>query len=105
MTDESDMDELDCHQALDRLYDFLDMEMTPADVSRMQAHLSTCDGCASQFHVEQHLRTLLKRSCCEKAPTDLKVRIMAQITRLTVVTRESESATQETENGPSGTVS
>lgn len=72
---------VDCALALQRLYDYLDSEMTPSDVERIKAHVESCGTCFKEYDLEEHLKTLIKRSCCEKAPDDLRLRIMAQIKR------------------------
>ena len=71
---------IDCEQALDRLYEFLDSEMTPGDVARMKEHIASCSTCLSEYDLEEHVRELVRRSCCERAPIELRTRILTQIT-------------------------
>lgn len=71
---------MDCGQALDRLYEFLDSEMTPGDVQRMKEHIASCATCLSEYDLEEHVRELVRRSCTERAPVELRARILTQIT-------------------------
>lgn len=38
---------------MDRLDDFLDRELTPEEMHRVQAHLDTCGACTGQFQLER----------------------------------------------------
>ena len=52
------MDRLDrytCEEALRRLEDFLDRELAPEEMRRVQAHLDTCAACTSQFRFEDRV--------------------------------------------------
>lgn len=52
------MDRLDrytCEEALRRLEDFLDRELAPEEMQRVQAHLDTCAACTSQYQFEARL--------------------------------------------------
>lgn len=73
------MDRLDrytCDEALRRLEDFLDRELTADEMARVQAHLDTCAPCTSQFRYEATLlngiRQRLQRTTL---PPDLLTRI------------------------------
>jgi anti-sigma factor (TIGR02949 family) len=73
------MDRLDrysCDEALRRLEDFLDHELTANEMHRVQAHLDTCAPCTSQFRYEASLlagiRERLRRTTL---PPDLLSRI------------------------------
>lgn len=52
------MDRLDrytCEEALRRLEEFLDRELTPEEMGRVQAHLDTCAACTGQFRFESQV--------------------------------------------------
>jgi len=41
-----------CEEAFRRLDDFLDCELSPDDMTRVQEHLEICAGCAREFNFE-----------------------------------------------------
>ncbi len=77
-------DEVDCTQALARLFEFLDDEIDELAGDQIRRHLADCEPCLAEYDVEHHLKALVKRSCAESAPSSLHVRIRAQL----VVLRE-----------------
>ncbi|MCV2394125.1 mycothiol system anti-sigma-R factor [Actinotalea sp. M2MS4P-6] len=75
-------DEVNCAEALAKLFDFLDAEISELDGDRIRAHLADCDGCLHEYDIEDHLKALVRRSCKEAAPAELHVRIRQQLTVL-----------------------
>jgi mycothiol system anti-sigma-R factor len=81
--------ELDCSEALHRVYEYLDGEMTADDTARIASHLEECAPCLHAYDVDQALKALIKRSCqCEAAPVALRTQIMARITTIQVQLHE-----------------
>ena len=75
----------DCRDILDRVYSYLDEEVTVDDVAKIRHHLEECGPCLQQYDLESALKALVKRSCaCEPAPPDLRMRILTQITTIRV---------------------
>ncbi len=74
----------DCREVLDRVYEYLDSEVTPEDVEKIRQHLEECGPCLAEYDLEHHLKVLVRRSCCEAAPESLRVRILSQITTIRV---------------------
>ena len=73
------MDRLDrytCDEALRRLEDYLDAELSAGDLRKVHEHLDTCVPCTSQFKFEasvlQGIRRRLQRT---DLPPDLLTRI------------------------------
>ncbi len=62
------------------LNEFLDSEMTPEDEQRMRAHVAHCSPCLAELSIEELVKQLVRRSCSERAPDTLRVRIHAQLT-------------------------
>ncbi|GAA1852348.1 mycothiol system anti-sigma-R factor [Myceligenerans crystallogenes] len=69
----------ECEHALHHLYEFLDSEMTPEDEALMRAHVAHCSPCLAELSVEDLVKQLVKRSCAERAPETLRLRIREQI--------------------------
>ncbi|QAY68854.1 mycothiol system anti-sigma-R factor [Xylanimonas protaetiae] len=76
--------ENECEHALVHLYEYLDSEMTPADERRMRDHLAHCSPCLAELSAEELVKKLVRRSCAERAPEALRLRIHTQLTVMTV---------------------
>jgi anti-sigma factor (TIGR02949 family) len=71
---------LTCAQAIERIYEFLDGELTPQVEEGIRAHLAICRNCYPNFrHEEVFLRFLEQRARMEKAPPELRRRIMQML--------------------------
>jgi mycothiol system anti-sigma-R factor len=79
-----DADDADCAQALARVYEYLDGEMGPTDLERIREHLDDCSPCLRQYDLDIALKALVRRSCQESAPPDLRERIMVKITEVRI---------------------
>jgi mycothiol system anti-sigma-R factor len=79
MTDSHASDDavpLTCTEVLERIYEFLDGELTPQVEERIHTHLVGCKRCYPEFeHERVFLRFLEKRAQIEKAPPSLRKRI------------------------------
>ena len=77
------MDRLDrytCDEALRRVEDFLDRELTADEMRMVQAHLDTCAACSSQFLFESQVLAGLKDKLRRVSlPPDLLARITRSI--------------------------
>ena len=79
----------DCSETLLRIFEFLDGEMSSDDCRRMQAHLDECGPCLREYHVDQALKMVVKRSCnAEKAPVELRTTILRRLTMVRIDTAE-----------------
>lgn len=52
--------DLDCEEALGRLFEFLDHELDAEERDAMQFHLSRCRSCFSRANFEQRLQQRLR---------------------------------------------
>ena len=73
-----------CTEALDRLFEYLDSELVEPDADRVRAHLAECQGCLEEFDVEAVVKKIVRRSCQEAAPAELRVRIHERLVSLRV---------------------
>ena len=77
----------DCTETVMRIFEFLDREMSPDDCRRMQTHLDECGPCLREYHVDQALKMVVKRSCgSEIAPTELRTTILHRLTMVRIET-------------------
>ncbi len=71
---------LDCQGALDRLYEYLDGELTPDIEQAVRSHLDACARCFALFNFEDgFLKFLEARTRAQGAPPELKRRILRSI--------------------------
>ena len=77
-----------CSEALASVYDYLDSELEPDTSEAIAVHLRDCPPCAEQYRMEQMVKALVQRTCCqERAPETLRVRIVAQISQVRITYR------------------
>lgn len=76
---------VDCREALDKLFEFIDAEIDDASGDRIREHLAYCEPCLAEYDAEDHLKKLVRRTCSKDvAPQDLHVRIREQLAVLRV---------------------
>jgi mycothiol system anti-sigma-R factor len=69
----------DCATALANMFFFLDHELAEADAGEIQRHLDACSPCLRKYDLERTVKTLVARSCSERAPETLRQRVLVQI--------------------------
>jgi mycothiol system anti-sigma-R factor len=67
----------ECAEALHRIYQFLDGELTAEKAAAIQRHLDLCPPCIGAFEFEAELRVLVSRGCREVVPEELRRRVAA----------------------------
>ncbi|MEP6797633.1 MAG: mycothiol system anti-sigma-R factor, partial [Lapillicoccus sp.] len=78
-----------CSEALLRVYEYLDGEMSADDCRKIQAHLDDCGPCLRQYNLDQALKAVIKRSCAhEEAPVELRMSILSRITMIRITTTD-----------------
>lgn len=75
----------DCADSrLVRLYEYLDGALTLQDLKDVRAHLEHCPECTEQYDLECIIRSVVRRSCQEHAPNQLKDKIMVRISQIRI---------------------
>jgi anti-sigma factor (TIGR02949 family) len=74
--------ETPCADVLDHLYEYLDNEMGEGDCAKLRQHLDECSPCLDMYGLEAAIKALVKRSCCDTAPADLRGKVLARIDRI-----------------------
>jgi mycothiol system anti-sigma-R factor len=65
-----------CLEVIERLFTFLDRELSEGEMREVRGHLEACPPCVRLFRFEEGVRRLVKRSCSEvRASADLRERI------------------------------
>jgi len=66
---------LNCDEAIQMLFEFLDNELDQHDHDAVEAHLHDCRACFSRAEFDKRLRGLIKGQDTASAPTALRDRI------------------------------
>ncbi|HEX3425834.1 MAG TPA: mycothiol system anti-sigma-R factor [Acidimicrobiales bacterium] len=66
---------LDCQEAIETLYYFLDGELTEIRRVEISRHLAECSPCLGAFDFETELRTVIARKCRDQVPDALRERV------------------------------
>ena len=82
---------MDCHSLGDcaddrlvRIYEYLDGALTLADLKEVKAHLQHCPECTNAYDLECIIRSVVRRSCQEQAPEQLKANIITRISQIRI---------------------
>jgi mycothiol system anti-sigma-R factor len=69
----------DCSSVLDHVYEYIDHEMADDDLATVKQHLEECTPCLAEYGLEQAVKALVHRSCCETAPDELRAKVLSKI--------------------------
>lgn len=65
-----------CREAIDRLYQYIDRELSLEELDEVQLHLKRCPPCLDLFRFEENVLTVVGEKCREvSAPADLRDRV------------------------------
>jgi mycothiol system anti-sigma-R factor len=70
---------MDCEHAIQRIYEYLDGELTAYKRAAIARHLDECPPCAHGFDFEIELRQVIAFKCRDEVPPDLRRRIAAAL--------------------------
>jgi anti-sigma factor (TIGR02949 family) len=65
----SETDDMGCEQALKRLLEFIDHELSDSEHASVEQHLRTCRGCCSRMEFESRLKQRLSALSTEDVPS------------------------------------
>ena len=68
-----------CAEVLDRVYEYIDGELDRDRVHVIKEHLDECGPCLKEFGLEEAVKAIVKRSCSDPAPPDLRMKVLAHI--------------------------
>jgi mycothiol system anti-sigma-R factor len=71
--------ETPCSEVLDRVYEYLDGELDRSKVHNIKEHLDECGPCLREFGLEEAVKAIVKRSCHDRAPADLRQKVLWRI--------------------------
>ncbi|MEX2473308.1 MAG: mycothiol system anti-sigma-R factor [Gemmatimonadota bacterium] len=74
------MNMMSCHEAMDRLWEFLDGEMSGEDRQALQRHLEVCGRCYPAYDFQRaYLEYTRRLATREQAPPELRKRLFQRI--------------------------
>ncbi|HUO47393.1 MAG TPA: mycothiol system anti-sigma-R factor [Acidimicrobiales bacterium] len=65
----------DCSESIERLYSYLDGELTDERRAAIARHLDDCPPCGDAFDFESELRVVIASRCKDRVPEQLRDRI------------------------------
>ncbi|MDR1188534.1 MAG: mycothiol system anti-sigma-R factor [Bifidobacteriaceae bacterium] len=71
-----------CEEALPRLYQFIDEELSERELEAMRDHLDGCDNCAYEHEVRSKLKTVVREACLDVAPPSLRDKVVGRLAEL-----------------------
>jgi mycothiol system anti-sigma-R factor len=69
----------DCGQTVERLYQFIDGELTDERRHQIERHLDECSPCLQAVGFERELRIVIANRCKDRVPEELRQRIRAAL--------------------------
>ncbi len=70
----------ECEKVIGHVEGFLDSPQTPTDECELRKSVADTAPELAELSIEDLIRTIIKRSCCETAPETLRIRIRTQVT-------------------------
>ncbi len=64
-----------CHDAVSRLWEYLDHTVDEVDRARVEAHLSRCRRCCAEMEFAHELRRMLADNADLEVPADVLLRL------------------------------
>jgi mycothiol system anti-sigma-R factor len=68
-----------CSEVLDKVYEYIDGELDSTRVHNIKQHLEECGPCLKEFGLEEAVKSIVKRSCHDEAPADLRAKVLIRI--------------------------
>lgn len=70
---------VDCEETVERLYVYLDGELTEERREVIRRHLDDCSPCLEAFDFEVELRRVIAQKCQDRVPESLMMRVRAAL--------------------------
>jgi mycothiol system anti-sigma-R factor len=73
-----------CSDVIEHLYEYLDGELSPVEKAKFKEHLDECVPCLRKYGLEDVVKNLVKRSCSERAPEELREKVLLKIRQVKI---------------------
>lgn len=77
--DHGEVSSAECADFLERIVAFIDNELDEADCSAVRLHLDGCNPCLAKYDLQRTVKSIVARSCSERAPSELRERVLFRI--------------------------
>lgn len=74
----------ECTEFLESIVYLIDNELAEEDVVEVRLHIEGCLPCTEQYDVQRALKAIVARSCAERAPSELRSKIMVSLRQVEV---------------------
>ncbi len=74
----------DCVEFVDRIVYLVDNELDDADVIAVRVHIEDCRPCHERYDVQRTVKSVVARSCSERAPSALRAKIMVSLQQVEI---------------------
>lgn len=75
----SNSEMLNCREAVEQLWAYIDGELTEADARSVENHLEACKGCHPQYDFQKVFREFIRQQSGKPVPTDLRRRVFLRL--------------------------
>jgi anti-sigma factor (TIGR02949 family) len=83
MKDENEIEDIDCTEAIDQLYAYLDGEINDDEsIEKVEHHLQHCHSCFTRSQLEGLLTERMRLAASKQAPDSLQDRVRKLIDEL-----------------------
>ena len=76
------MTEPGCEKAMREMEEYLHNELDSSEAADIRAHMDTCPDCAEELHVGVVLTDVVRRSCKDAAPEELRTLVLDRLRTL-----------------------
>ena len=73
---------IDCDVAMANLFSFIDAELDVSELEEMRGHIDDCPECLYEEELGRKLKGVIQRTCVERAPDELRDRVVARLAEL-----------------------
>ena len=71
--------EVPCTEVLAMVYSYIDGEVDDGSYAEIRQHLDECGPCLREYGLEEAVKRIVARHCCEPAPAELRAKILVRI--------------------------
>ena len=71
--------ETPCSEVLARVYEYIDGELDSNRRHEVKHHLDECGPCLKEVGLEEQVKAIVKRSCSDPAPLELRQKVLARL--------------------------
>ena len=83
--------ETPCAEVLERLYAYLDEELSAPAYAKIRQHLDECGPCLREYGLEEVVKHLVHRYCgYDSVPQDLRAKVMVRIQQVRIELEATE---------------